>query len=96
MVLEDMYRPGFAYAKAGIHLLEPLEIVSADAVQGDHFTPAEEDARIQQLLVTVDRINARFGGRAIQPGVAGLQALRGGEIKLGKVSPAPTRPDGTN
>jgi Nucleotidyltransferase/DNA polymerase involved in DNA repair len=32
VALADLYRPGFAYAKAGVHL---LEITSADALQAD-------------------------------------------------------------
>ena len=87
IALADMYRPGFAYAKAGVHL---LEITSADALQADLFISAEEEARANQLMVTLDRVNARFGSGTLQPGVAGLQEPRGWAMKRGNKSPAYT------
>ncbi|MGC9161817.1 Y-family DNA polymerase [Acidithiobacillus sp.] len=87
IALADMYRPGFAYAKAGVHL---LEITSAVALQADLFTSAEEEARANQLMATLDRVNARFGSGTLQPGVAGLQGPRGWAMKRGNKSPAYT------
>ena len=87
VALADMYRPGFAYAKAGVHL---LEITSAVGLQADFFTSAEEETRANQLMVTLDRVNARFGSGTLQPGVAGLQEPRGWAMKRGNKSPAYT------
>ena len=87
IALADMYRPGVAYAKAGVHL---LEITSADAVQADLFSSAEDNARALQLMTTLDRVNARFGSGTLQPGVAGLQEPRGWVMKRGNKSPAYT------
>ena len=87
IALADMYRPGFAYAKAGVHL---LEITSADGLQADLFTSAEDDVRSHQLMATLDRVNARFGSGTLQPGVAGLQEPRGWAMKRGNKSPAYT------
>ena len=87
VALADMYRTGFAYAKAGVHL---LEITSADALQADFFTSTEEETRANQLMATLDRVNARFGSGTLQPGVAGLQEPRGWAMKRGNKSPAYT------
>ena len=87
IALADMYRPGVAYAKAGVHL---LEITSADALQADLFSSAEDNARALQLMTTLDRVNARFGSGTLQPGVAGLQEPRGWVMKRGNKSPAYT------
>jgi DNA polymerase V len=87
MVLSDIYRPGFAYAKAGVHL---LELASADARQADLFISADEQARDHRLLETLDQVNARFGSGTLQPGVAGLQKPRGWAMKRGNKSPAYT------
>ncbi|WP_437560373.1 DinB/UmuC family translesion DNA polymerase [Acidithiobacillus sulfuriphilus] len=74
IAVADMYRPGFAYDKAGVHL---LEITSADGLQANLFTSAEDDVRSHQLMATLDRVNTRFGSGTMQPGVAGLQEPRG-------------------
>ena len=87
IALSDVYRPGFTYAKAGVHL---LEIASTNAQQADFFAPAEKQARDHRLLETLDRVNARFGSGTLQPGVAGLQAPRGWAMKRGNKSPAYT------
>ena len=87
IALADMYRPGFAYAKAGVHL---LEITSAVAFQADLFISPEEETRANQLMATLDRVNARFGSGTLQPGVAGLQEPRGWAMKRGNKSPAYT------
>lgn len=55
--LQTIYRPGFAYVKAGV--LFP-ELVPADAVQGDLWTLSDSPAR-HELMATMDALNARFG-----------------------------------
>ena len=66
-----------------------LEITSADALQADFFTSAEE-TRANQLMITLDQVNARFGSGTLQPGFAGLQEPRGWAMKRGNKSPAYT------
>jgi len=87
LALTQMYREGFAYAKAGVHL---LEISSAQSVQADLFGDMEAKKRANQLMATLDQINARFGRNVLQPGVAGLQETRSWEMKRGNKSPAYT------
>jgi DNA polymerase V len=87
LALTQMYRGGFAYAKAGVHL---LEISSAQSVQADLFGDAEAESRANQLMATLDQINARFGKSIVQPGIAGWQEPRGWAMKRGNKSPAYT------
>ncbi len=87
MILSDIYRPGFAYAKAGVHL---MELASADTCQTDLFTSVDKQARDQQLLETLDQVNARYGSGTLQPGVAGLQKPRGWAMKRESKTPAYT------
>ncbi|MEB8485914.1 MULTISPECIES: Y-family DNA polymerase [Acidithiobacillus] len=87
VALADMYRPGFVYAKAGVHL---LEITSVDTLQANLFLSAEDNARALQLMTTMDQVNVRFGRGTLQPGVAGLQDPRGWAMKCGNKSPAYT------
>ena len=87
LALTQMYRVGFAYAKAGVHL---LEISSAQSVQTDLFGDAEAENRAQNLMATLDQINARFGKSIMQPGIAGWQEPRGWAMKRGNKSPAYT------
>ncbi|MHB8237164.1 MAG: DUF4113 domain-containing protein [Acidithiobacillus ferrivorans] len=88
IALADIYiGRDWLIAKAGVH---PLEITSADALQANLFTSAEDNARALQLMTTLDRVNARFGSGTLQPGVAGRQELRGWVMKRGNKSPAYT------
>ncbi|OCX69425.1 DNA polymerase V subunit UmuC [Acidithiobacillus thiooxidans] len=87
LALAQMYREGFAYAKAGIHL---LDISSAKTIQTELFGDAEAECRAQNLMATLDQINARFGKSIVQPGIAGWQGPRGWAMKRGNKSPAYT------
>jgi DNA polymerase V len=56
--LRQIYRPGFAYAKAAVAL---LAITSQQGMQGDLFADSQQLQRSDALAATVDRINATFG-----------------------------------
>jgi DNA polymerase V len=78
-----IYRPQFAYAKAGVHL---TEIRSVHQQQRDLFAAEALDIRSDQLMKTLDAIHTRFGHNALQPGVAGLQGQRDWSMKRGNKS----------
>ncbi len=53
--LDTVFRPGFAYKRAGIFI---SETIPAKAVQPSLFIPQADRIRRQRLMETVDRINA--------------------------------------
>ena len=53
--LDTVFRPGFAYKRAGIFI---SETIPAKAVQPSLFNPQADRIRRQRLMETVDRINA--------------------------------------
>lgn len=63
--LAVIYKPGFAYAKAGVML---SELVNQDYVPQDLF--AEPQVRDGELMVALDKINAKFGKGKLVTGVA--------------------------
>ncbi|MGE4530215.1 MAG: DUF4113 domain-containing protein [Acidithiobacillus sp.] len=85
--LRHIYRPQFAYAKAGVYL---TEIRSVHQQQRDLFAAEALDIRSDQLMKTLDAIHTRFGHNALQPGVAGLQGQRDWSMKRGNKSPSYT------
>lgn len=87
LALAQMYRSEFVYAKAGVHL---LDISSSQSVQADLFGDIEVESRANQLMATLDQINARFGRSVLQPGIAGLKGTRSWAMKRGNKSPAYT------
>ncbi len=56
--LKRIFKPGPAYSKAGVIL---LELSRATGRQPDLFGEPAADARSQALMATVDQINRRFG-----------------------------------
>jgi DNA polymerase V len=78
--VETIYRPGHAFAKAGVLL---LELQPETLVQG-HLFEQRNDARSQLLMATLDNINRRFGARTLQYAAAGLE--KGWGMKQGKRS----------
>lgn len=71
--LRRIYRPGYAYQKAGVAL---LNLGSADIQQGSLFGPAKDNRR---LMAVMDRINAQWGQgtvRSAATGVAKSWAMR--------------------
>jgi DNA polymerase V len=57
-LLKQMYRPGYAYQKAGVML---GEIRPRAMQQASLFSGAGNTRRAEQLMATMDRINARWG-----------------------------------
>ena len=60
----SMWRPGLAYAKAGV-ILPDLQL-AADA-PGD-LLPTTDPIKSEKLMATLDALNARFGRGTIRPG----------------------------
>jgi DNA polymerase V len=56
--LEQIYRPGYAYAKAGVLL---ADLCPEDAVQLNLFTPDGDRETKSGLMRTMDALNRRFG-----------------------------------
>jgi DNA polymerase V len=81
MGLDRIYKPGYAYARAGICLAEilPEELCPTDLF----ISKRNEPERNASLMSTLDAINQRFGGRrSVGLGVAGLtKANRGWMMK---------------
>ncbi len=74
--LRAIYRPGYEYSKAGIHLLD-LQPESMGQTQFDFGEPSAPSAqgfqdRRKQLMKTMDTINSRFGRGALVVGSAGV------------------------
>jgi DNA polymerase V len=78
---EAIYRPGHAFAKAGVLL---LELQPEELVQG-HLFKQRDDERSQLLMLTIDNLNRQFGARTIQYAAAGLKKSWG--MKQGMRSP---------
>ena len=65
--LKKIYRPGFAYQKAGIAL---MNLRDAGTVQPDLFSKAKDNARLMQVM---DHINAIWGRGTLHSGAEGVQ-----------------------
>jgi DNA polymerase V len=65
-VLERLYRPGYAYQKAGIAL---LSLSSAATAQADLFAATPGNARLMQAM---DRINAIWGRGTLRSAAEGI------------------------
>ena len=81
-VLQQLYRPGYRYQKAGIML---TELSPAGQRQGSLFETVPEHARTTGLNVALDRINQRFGRGSIV--LAGAGISRGWRMRQARVSP---------
>lgn len=80
--LERIYRPGFAYQKAGVAL---LEITRSGTCQQDFFSAQRDNTR---LMATMDRINAIWGRGTLRSAAEGIgQRWR---MKREKMSPGYT------
>lgn len=72
--LAAIYKPGFAYAKAGVML---TELIEHDRVPQDLFSEPELKGKSQALMAALDKVNARFGRGALTTGAATAQARWG-------------------
>ena len=85
--LRKIYRRGYAYAKAGIMLLD-LSIKGQQSV--DLFTDVEAVNRRSNLMRTMDEINLKYGKNTLGPGISGITERRAWSMKRGSKSPAYT------
>jgi DNA polymerase V len=67
--VESIYKPGYIYKKAGVVL---SEISSAKGAQLNLFVPSAPWQRNRELTNTMDKLNARWGKRAVYYGAQGL------------------------
>jgi DNA polymerase V len=84
--LEAIYRPGFAYQKAGVML---CEIGPRRLRQASLFSDGADYLRNERLMQTCDAINRRWGQGALK--VAAEIGETGWKMKSGHLSPAYTR-----
>jgi len=72
IALRRIYRPGFAYKRAGVIL---SEIRPASEVQGSLFAPPDrgKHARLMQVL---DRVNAAYGAGKLKTAAEGTEPFR--------------------
>lgn len=66
--LEQIFREGFWYKKAGVML---FDIYSPDSLQTDFFTDTTPDQRSQKLMKACDKLNDKLGRKTVY---FGLQA----------------------
>ena len=83
--LEHLYRPGFAYQKAGVMLTELGPRAQRQAGLFDHVSAID---RRTNLNAALDTINQRFGRGAVA--VAGAGTERGWQMRRGNLTPAYT------
>jgi DNA polymerase V len=79
-LLEKIYKPAFAYHKAGIFL---NDIVADSERQQNLLLPLEKE-KYARLMNAVDRLNQKYGHHAVRPLSMGFEQLR--NIKNGNVS----------
>ena len=65
--LKQIYRPGFAYQKAGVSL---LNLTNAATAQLNLFAPARDNIRLMQVM---DRINATWGRGTLRSAAEGVR-----------------------
>ena len=82
-ILRHLYRPGFAYAKAGVML---TDIIAADQRLPTLFDDAVGLARNKNLMQAVDRINRAFGHGTIRLAAEGIE--QHWKMRAGRRSPA--------
>jgi DNA polymerase V len=68
-VLKRLYKPHYAYAKAGVYLGDLMPRTSA---QIDLFTPAQPTSRSQKLMSTIDQINSKMGRDSVKLASEGM------------------------
>ena len=83
--LRRIYRPGSAYIKTGISL---VELTARQAP--DLFADLDGEARRTRLMETMDEINLRYGTNKVGVGICGVQARRGWTARKDSCSPAYT------
>lgn len=82
-VLQRIYRPGFAYAKAGVML---LELQPNTAIQGHLFLQSADPLKRANLNDTMDQINRQWGRGTIRLASSGFN--HGWKMKQNSLSPS--------
>jgi DNA polymerase V len=85
-LLKAMHRPGYAYKKAGVGL---LDLVDSNVVQGDLFSPQDEP-RAGKNMDVMDSINKRFGRGTMGMASSGWKAKPTWGMRQENLSPAYT------
>lgn len=85
--LKKIYRPGYAYAKAGIMLIGLSEKGRRTA---DLFEDRRETGRRSKLMEAMDEINLRYGSNKIGPGISAISGSRPWSAKKENRTPAYT------
>ena len=85
--LKQTFKPGYAYAKAGIML---VELSKRGQQPVDLFTDLDAVNRRSKLMRTMDAINSRYGRNTLGPGISGIVQRRAWSMKRGSKSPAYT------
>ncbi|MHB1099905.1 MAG: Y-family DNA polymerase [Burkholderiales bacterium] len=85
--LKQIFKPGYAYAKAGIML---VELSKRGQQPVDLFTDLDAVKRRSKLMRTMDAINSRYGRNTLGPGISGIVQRRAWSMKRGSKSPAYT------
>jgi DNA polymerase V len=80
--LKRIYRPGYAYQKAGVAL---MNLQDAGTVQRDLFSKAKDNTRLMQVM---DRINSVWGRSTLHSAAEGVQ--KDWKMKREKKSPGYT------
>jgi DNA polymerase V len=65
---DAIYRPGHAFAKAGVLLLE----LQPETLAQGHLFEQRDTERSKLLMQTLDNLNRQFGARTVQYASAGL------------------------
>ena len=85
--LKKIYRPGYAYIKAGIML---VELARKGQQPVDLFTDLETINRRSNLMRTMDAINLRYGKNTLGPGISGIVERRAWSMRRGNKTPGYT------
>ena len=84
MGLRRLFKPGYAYQKAGVMLLDLSDTVYA---QGALF---ETDRGKPALMRVMDRVNAHWGRGTLRLAAEGVPASNGWRMRRGMLSPCYT------
>jgi DNA polymerase V len=68
--VQQIYRSGHAYKKAGVML---LGLYPADQAQADLFCASPESARSRSVMQIMDRLNHTYGSNTLRLAGAGLR-----------------------
>ncbi|MHB0992015.1 MAG: Y-family DNA polymerase [Burkholderiales bacterium] len=82
--LKRIYRSGYAYAKAGIML---MELSTKQQVTASLFTDTAKQLRRATLMQTMDAVNGKYGKNTVGTGSVGMAKRRVWSMKQGNKSP---------